>query len=143
MEKKYRIGYTQGVYDMFHIGHLNLINQAKQKCDFLIVAVNSDSLVYDYKHKSPIISQEDRRIIVANIKAVDQAVIADTLDKVEQHKLYHFDAVFIGDDWKGNSRWMQDEERLKHYGVDVVYLKHTDGVSSTELRDVEQKKIDE
>ena len=69
--KKYKIGYTQGVYDMFHIGHLNLINQAKERCEYLIVGVNSDQLVERYKNKTPVICQEDRRTIVANIKAVD------------------------------------------------------------------------
>lgn len=141
--KKYKKGYTQGVYDMFHIGHLNIINNAKQLCEHLIVAVNSDELVYEYKHKTPVISEEQRRYIVENIKAVDEAVIAHTLDKVEQFKKYGFDVVFIGDDWKGSERWLITEKLLKEFDVDVVYLPHTNGISSTELRTVSDSKINE
>ncbi|MDO4804700.1 MAG: adenylyltransferase/cytidyltransferase family protein [Lachnospiraceae bacterium] len=141
--KKYKIGYTQGVYDMFHIGHLNLLNNAKKYCDYLIVGVNSDALVEQYKHKTPVINQEERRIIVENIKAVDSCEVVDTLDKVENYKRLHFDAIFIGDDWKGNARWAKTEEDLKPYGVDVVYLPHTQGVCSTDLRKVEDKHVGE
>ena len=136
MSKKYKIGYTQGVYDMFHVGHLNVFNHAKEYCDYLIVGVNADELVKSYKNKTPVINENDRRYIVENIKAVDEAVVAVTLDKVETWNKYHFDAIFIGDDWKGNARWEQTEKDLAVYGVDVVYLPHTDGISSTELREV-------
>ena len=132
--KKYKIGYTQGVYDMFHIGHLNLINNAKEYCDYLIVGVNATELVESYKHKTPVISEEERRLIVANIKAVDECILAYTLDKVEMWKKLHFDAIFIGDDWKGNARWAQTEKDLEPYGAHVVYLPHTKGISSTMLR---------
>lgn len=132
--KPYRIGYTQGTYDMFHIGHLNLLNQAKELCEVLIVGVNSDELVEAYKNKSPVVSAKDRKAIVENIKAVDECVIACTLDKVDAWKRYHFDAIFIGDDWKGNPRWAQTEKDLAPLGAEVVYLKHTAGISSTYLR---------
>lgn len=141
--KKYKIGYTQGVYDMFHIGHLNLINHAKDYCDYLIVGVNADDLVKSYKKKTPVISQEERQIIVSNIKAVDKCIIATTLDKVEIWKDIRFDAIFIGDDWKGNNRWNKTEEELRPLGADVVYLPHTDGISSTELRPEKDKKVEE
>ena len=141
--KKYKVGYTQGVYDMFHIGHLNLLNNARELCEHLIVGVNSDELVKQYKHKLPVIPEEERRLIVANIKAVDACEIVDTLDKVENYKRFHYDAVFIGDDWKGNARWMQTEKDLAPYGVDVVYLPHTQGVCSTELRKVEDRHVNE
>lgn len=131
--KKYSLGYTQGVYDMFHIGHLNLLNHAKEYCEKLMVGVNTDRLVYEYKHKMPVIAQEERRLIVENIKAVDFAVQVDTLDKAELLRQYGFDAVFIGDDWKGNPRWTATEEELAKYGVDVIYLPHTPGISSTQL----------
>lgn len=133
-EKKYKIGYTQGVYDMFHIGHLNLLNQAKECCEYLIVGVNSDQLVREYKKKIPVISQEDRMLIVSNIKAVDECVLQDTLDKVTVWNQIHFDAVFIGDDWKGDARWLQTEKDLEPLGAEVVYLHHTERVSSTLLR---------
>ena len=141
--KKYKVGYTQGVYDMFHIGHLNLLNNARDLCEHLIVGVNSDELVTQYKHKLPVIPEEERRLIVANIKAVDACEIVDTLDKVENYKRFHYDAVFIGDDWKGNARWTQTEKDLAPFGVDVVYLPHTEGVCSTELRKVEDMHVNE
>jgi len=134
MSKKYKIGYTQGVYDMFHIGHLNVLNSAKEHCDYLIVGINSDKLVEKYKHKTPVICEQDRQTIVANIKAVDECVVVDTLDKVEAWNNLHFDAIFIGDDWKGNERWRKTEEELAPLGAEVVYLPHTEGISSTILR---------
>ncbi len=143
MEKNYKIGYTQGVYDMFHIGHLNLINHAKEYCEHLIVGVNSDELVQSYKHKIPVINQEERRTIVANIKAVDECIIATTLDKEEAWRNLHFDVIFIGDDWKGNPRWEQTKIDLAKIGVDVVFLPHTEGISSTMLRSESDKRINE
>lgn len=132
--KKYNIGYTQGVYDMFHIGHLNLLIHAKSYCNFLIVGVNSDSLVRSYKHKNPIINENDRSFIVSNIKSVDQCLIVSTLDKENLYHELKFNAVFIGDDWKGTERWIQTQQVLSQYGVDVVYLPHTPDISSTLLR---------
>jgi glycerol-3-phosphate cytidylyltransferase len=81
-----------------------------------------------------VIPEKDRAEIIGNLKAVDRVEIVDTLDKVELYQKFHFDAVFIGDDWKGNERWLQTEKDLKEYGVDVVYLPHTPSVSSTGLR---------
>ena len=133
-EKKYKIGFTQGTFDMFHIGHLNIIKNAHQQCDYLIVGVNSDSLVQDYKHKIPVIHELERAEIVRNIKGVDEVVITTTLDKVSAWNNYHFDAIFIGDDWKGNPRWESTVTELKRLGADVVFLPHTDGISSTILR---------
>lgn len=141
--KKYKVGYTQGVYDMFHIGHLNLINHAKEHCDYLIVGVNSDELVETYKHKKTVICEAERAEIVRNIKAVDECVIADTLNKVSSMKKLGYDAIFIGDDWKGNARWAQTEKDLAEYGVDVVYLPHTDGISSTILKPESENSVKE
>jgi glycerol-3-phosphate cytidylyltransferase len=139
--KKYKKGYTQGTFDMFHVGHLNVINNAKAQCEYLVVGVNSDVLVQEYKNKTPVISQEDRSKIVSNIKAVDEVVISETLDKMEQLKKVGFDAIFIGDDWKGNARWEETKKSLGEKGVDVVFLPHTDGISSTELRVVKDDKV--
>ncbi len=141
--KKYKIGYTQGTYDMFHIGHLNLINHAKEYCDYLIVGVNSDELVQQYKNKLPVIVQEERAEIVRNIKAVDQCVISTTLDKLDALRKYHFDVMFIGDDWKGNPRWEQTGKDLKEHGVDLIFLPHTDGVCSTALTELIKKLLDD
>ena len=131
---KYFIGYTQGVFDMFHIGHLNLLKQAKEHCDILIVGVNSDDLVRRYKHKSTIIDENQRVNIISSIRYVDKAVIVNTLDKVDALKKFKFDVLFIGDDWKGNPRWIETEKIMKENGVDLVYLSRTQGISSTELR---------
>ena len=141
--KKYKVGFTQGTYDMFHIGHLNLINHAKEYCDYLIVGVNSDALVEEYKNKTPVIKEEERAEIVRNLKAVDKVVITTTLDKLNAHDLYHYDAIFIGDDWKGNPRWEQTGIDLKERGADLVFLPHTAGVSSTGLRPVEKNKVED
>ena len=137
------IGYTTGVFDMFHIGHLNLINHAKEYCDYLIVGVNSDELVQSYKNKTPVISAKERAEIVRNIKAVDECVITTTLDKIKALELYHFDAIFIGDDWKGNVRWEKTKEDLGKYGADVVFLPHTDGICSTQLTGVIKSILDD
>lgn len=141
--KKYKRGYTQGVYDMFHIGHLNLLNGAKEYCDYLIVGVNADQLVWEYKCKKPVVAQENRKRIVENIKAVDEAIIAETLNKVEMFNRLQFDAVFIGDDWKNNPRWIDTEKVMNKLGVDVVFLPHTPDVSSTILREHETESVKE
>jgi len=132
--KKYKIGYTDGVYDLFHVGHLNMINTAKENCEYLIVGVHGDEVVKEYKHRMPIINENDRRKIVASIKGVDKAVINRFRDKLKLWELYHFDVVFIGDDWKGTQRWNDFEKILNKIGVDVVYVPYTKGISTTEIR---------
>lgn len=141
MTKTCKLGYTQGTFDMFHIGHLNLLKQAKEQCERLIVGVNSDALVEEYKNKVPVICAADRAEIVRNIKVVDECLVVDTLDKVKVWNDIRFDAIFIGDDWKGNARWVQTEKDLQPLGADVVYLKHTDEISSTLLRGKEGNKV--
>ena len=131
MSKKYKIGYTTGVFDLFHIGHLNLLRRAKEQCDFLIVGVSTDSLVESYKHKTPHIPFEQRIEIVSAIKYVDRAVPQESMDKLAAWKALHFDAVFHGDDWKGSKMYDEVEKSLNAVGVDMVFLPHTSGVSST------------
>lgn len=128
---------------MFHVGHLNLINLAKSYCDYLIVAVNSDDLVREYKSKVPVVCQDERKIIVANIKAVNQAEIADTLDKEIMLEQLKFDAIFIGNDWKNDTRWIATKETLKKKNVDVIFLPYTEDVSSTKRRVLVPEKIEE
>lgn len=140
---KYRVGYTQGVYDMFHVGHLNLLLHAKELCEYLIVGINSDDLVREYKRKSPVINETDRARIVSNIKAVDECRIVTTLDKMQIRKQIPFDVIFIGDDWKGNPRWEKTSVDMKRAGIDVVFLPHTVNVSSTFLREKERRAIKE
>lgn len=131
--KKYKIGYTTGVYDMFHIGHLNILRRAKEQCDYLIVGVSTDENVQMYKHKTPVIPYEQRKAIVEAIRYVDQVVPQENMDKFAAWEMYHFDAIFHGDDWKGSSMYDEIEKKLKSVGCDMVFLPHTDGISSTEI----------
>lgn len=139
--KKYKIGYTQGTFDMFHIGHLNLLHQASELCERLIVGVNTDQLVSEYKHKTPVVNELDRAAIIRELRCVDEVVLCDTLKKTNAWQQLHFDVVFIGSDWKGDERWKQTEIDLKPLGAEVVYLRHTEGVSSSLLREKENNKI--
>lgn len=133
--KKYRIGYTTGVYDMFHIGHLNILKRAKEQCDCLIVGVTTDALCYQRKAKYPIICEADRMAIVEAIRYVDRVVPQENMDKLEAVKQYHADAVFVGSDWKGTDAWNRYEREFASVGCEVVYLDYTEGISSTVLRD--------
>ena len=135
MEKKYNIGYTTGVYDMFHIGHLNIIARAKEMCDTLIVGVTTDELCYKRKNKYPIICEADRMAIVGAIRYVDKVVPQVDMDKVKAVKELGADAVFVGSDWKGTDAWNKYEKEFAEVGCTVVYLDHTDGISSTILRE--------
>ena len=134
-EKKYKIGYTTGVYDMFHIGHLNIIKRAKEQCEYLIVGVTTDELCIKRKNKKPIICEEDRIAIVEAIKYVDKAVLQSDMDKLSAVKKYNVDAVFVGSDWQGTPAWDNYEKEFATVGCSVVYLSHTDGISSTILRE--------
>ena len=129
------IGYTTGVFDMFHIGHLNILKRAKQECDFLIVGVTTDELCHKRKQKYPIICEKDRVEIVKAIKYVDQVVLQEDMDKLAAVKRYQCNKVFVGSDWKGTSAWTEYEKQFNECGVEVVYLAHTEGISSTILRD--------
>ena len=124
------IGYTSGVYDLFHIGHLNLLKNAKGLCDKLVVGVTVDSLV-EYKHKRSVIPFEERIEIVRNIKCVDAAIPQEDLDKYKMWEKLHFDVLFVGDDWFKHSRWKAMEAKFKKVGVRVVYFPYTKGTSST------------
>lgn len=135
MKKSYRVGFTAGTFDMFHIGHLNLLKRAKEKCDYLIVGVNNDSLVEKYKNKRPVINVESRLAIIEALTVVDKVAIMNNLDKIDAHSKFHFDVVFIGDDWKGSERWIATEKNLNEINVDVCYLNYTKGVSSTQIVD--------
>ena len=131
--KKYKVGYTDGTFDMFHVGHLNIIETAKQYCEYLIVAVHGDEVVQEMK-PAPIIGEEDRRRIVAAVKGVDQAEITRFRDKRKLWDLYHYDVSLIGDDYKGTERWNRIEKELKEVGADVVYIPYTKTISSSKIR---------
>lgn len=129
------VGYTQGTYDMFHIGHLNLIKHAKEQCDYLIVGVNADELVLSYKKKRAIVPFSERMEIISSLRYVDKVVPCYTLDKKEAYKENHFDRLFIGSDWKGNPRWKKTEKEMSELGVKLIYLPYTKNTSSTMLRE--------
>ena len=133
---KYKVGYTTGVFDVFHIGHLNILKRAKEQCDYLIVGVSTDELVESYKHKTPIIPFEERVQIVESIKYVDQVVTQSNMDKFEAWKVLKFDALFHGTDWKGSEMYNKLVEQFSCVGVDVVFLPHTEGISSTKISDL-------
>ncbi|OPZ94929.1 MAG: Glycerol-3-phosphate cytidylyltransferase [Firmicutes bacterium ADurb.Bin419] len=130
------IGYTTGVFDMFHIGHLNIIRRAKEKCDYLIVGVSTDDVVEGYKHHKPIIPYEQRAEIVKAIKYVDEVVPQTTMDKTEFLKQRHFDVMFHGDEWKGTELYNHYEAEFAKFGARIEYLSHTEGISSSMLRDL-------
>lgn len=134
-EKKYKVGYTTGVYDMFHIGHLNILKHAKEQCDYLIVGVTSDDLV-SYKNKRAIIPHNERMEIVEAIKYVDKAVPQENMDKMSAWEEHKFDAMFVGSDWQGTDKWNAFEREFSKVGVDIVYFPYTKGTSSTKLRGV-------
>lgn len=129
------IGYTTGVYDMFHIGHLNILKRAKEQCDFLIVGVSTDELVLKEKNKKTIIPFEDRCNIVAAIKYVDKVVPQIDKNKFAAWEKYGFNKMFVGSDWQGTPQWQEFEKQFAPVGVEIVYLDHTDGISSTILRE--------
>ena len=129
------IGYTTGVYDMFHIGHLNILRRAKEQCDYLIVGVSTDECVDSYKHKIPVIPYEQRAAIVEAIKYVDKVVPQETMNKFLAWENLHFDVMFHGDEWKGTELYNKYEHEFSKVGVKIVYLSHTDGVSSSMLRE--------
>ncbi len=141
--KKYKIGYTTGVFDMFHIGHLNILRNAKAQCEYLIVGVSTDELVKIDKNKTPVIPYSERAEIVAAIRYVDKVVPQPDKNKKAAWEKYGFDVMFVGSDWKGTPQWKKFEEQLKPLGVDIVYLPHTDGISSTKLTAVIKGLLDE
>ena len=136
---KYKVGYTTGVFDMFHIGHLNILKNAKAHCDYLIVGVSTDAAVESYKHKKPIIPFSERIAIVESIKYVDEAIPQTTMNKMEAWEKLHFDVLFHGSDWQGSDMYNKLIAEFQAVGVDVVFLPHTEGVSSTLLSEVLHK----
>ena len=137
------VGYTTGCFDMFHIGHLNLLRAAKEKCDYLIAGVNTDELVLSYKNKIPVIPFAERAEIVKAIRFVDQVVPQIDKNKIGAWEKYHFNKMFVGSDWQGTPQWKKFEEEFAPHGVEIVYIPHTDGISSTQLTAFIKKELDE
>lgn len=132
------VGYTTGVFDLFHIGHLNLLRNAKAMCDKLIVGVTTDELV-SYKNKRSVIPFAERIEIVRNIGCVDAVIPQDTLDKFEAWQKLRFDVMFVGDDWYASERWNDYQKRFEEVGVRIVYFPYSKGTSSTLINEVLQK----
>ena len=130
------IGYTTGVFDMFHRGHLNILRRAKEQCDYLIVGVSTDELVQHDKNKTPIIPFDDRCAIVSAIRYVDKVVPQVNKNKFSAWEDLHFNIMFVGSDWEGTPQWIEYEKQFLPVGVNIVYLPHTDGISSTILREI-------
>lgn len=132
--KKEIVGYTTGVFDLFHVGHLRLLQRAKSRCDRLIVGVSTDDLVKSYKNKMPVIPYEERIEIVAALKCVDEVVPQTHRDKIAAYHEIKFDVMFVGSDWKGSELFTKVEAELARYGVEVIYFEYTNNVSSTALQ---------
>ena len=126
------IGYTAGVYELFHIGHLNLLKNAKGMCDKLIVGVTTDELA-TYKGKYPVIPFSDRIEIVRNIKCVDAVVAQSDMNKLEMCKKLGASVMFVGDDWYQSPRWEEYETAFKEANIRIIYFPYTKGVSSTQI----------
>ena len=129
------IGYTTGVFDMFHIGHLNILRRAKEQCDYLMVGVSTDELVLHDKKKLPIIPFEERCEIVKAIRYVDEVIPQFDKNKFGAWEKLHFDKMFVGSDWQGTPQWLGFEKQFSAVNVEIVYLSHTDGISSSMLRE--------
>jgi len=137
--KKMTIGYTSGVYDLFHVGHLNMLRNAKSLCDKLIVGVTTDELV-SYKNKKAVIPFHERLEIVRNIKCVDAVVPQEDMNKMKQWEKLKFDVIFVGDDWYNTDKWKEFEIDFKKVGVRIVYFPYTKGISSTKLNKILNKE---
>jgi glycerol-3-phosphate cytidylyltransferase len=134
------VGYTTGVFDLFHIGHLTLLKNAKSLCDKLIVGVTTDELLLDYKGKKSVIPFKERIQIVENIKFVDAVVPQNSMDKLDMANKLKFNVMFVGDDWYNTEKWKTIEAQLKEIGVEIVYFPYTQGTSSTLINEILMKE---
>lgn len=134
--KKYKVGYLAGVFDLFHIGHLNLIKRAKERCDYLIVGALTDELVLKFKNNLPYIPFDERKQILEAIRYVDRvvAVTEENHEKMKAWNLYHFDCLFSGDDYSGNPYWIDDQKSLQAVGSNIEYFPYTKSTSSTMIK---------
>lgn len=134
--KEMIIGYTTGVFDLFHIGHLNLLKNAKGLCDYLIVGCTTDKLVKERKNKSPVIPFDERVEILKSLKFVDCVVPQNSMNKLEAWNRYRFDVMFVGDDWKDSPSWSTIENEFKEIGVRIIYFPYTQKTSSTKINEI-------
>ncbi|WP_108991675.1 adenylyltransferase/cytidyltransferase family protein [Paenibacillus agaridevorans] len=141
--KPYKVGYIAGVFDLFHIGHLNVLRAAKEKCEYLIVGVLVDELVFYFKKKTPFIPGDERLQIIESIKLVDRAVpvSSSNIDKMKAWELYQFDCLFSGDDWRNEPSWIEDTKKLNQVGSNIEFFPYTKGTSSTQIKKLIEQSI--
>lgn len=135
--KKYKVGYTCGVFDLLHTGHLNLLEKCKEMCDVLIVGICDDNYVRTVKNKEPVFTEDDRVRLIGSLKCVDKVVLVDietTNDKMRALEKVEFDVLFSGDDWKGSERYKITEAQFAPLGVCIEYLPYTQGVSTSDIK---------
>ncbi len=135
--KKYKVGFTCGVFDLFHVGHLNLLINCKKQCDKLIVGLCDDEYVVKVKKNQPVFPQEDRFRILEALKIVDEVhyvTIEEVNDKQLAQKIFGFDVLFSGDDWKGSDRYAKTEKEFEKIGVSIEYLPYTKGISTSSIK---------
>ncbi|MGR3303191.1 MAG: adenylyltransferase/cytidyltransferase family protein [Candidatus Scalindua sp.] len=130
------IGYTAGVFDLFHVGHLILLKNAKAMCDKLIVGVTTDELLKDYKGQKPVIHFDERCEIIRNIKGIDAVIAQESMNKFAIWEKLKFDIMVVGDDWYKTEKWKQYEEQFQEVGVRIIYFPYTKGSSSTLINEV-------
>ena len=133
--KHYHIGLVMGVFDMYHVGHLNLIQRAKEHCDYLRVGVLTDELVRKFKGHDPVISQDDRKRILESVRYVDEVVLIDETSRLHEWHLRPFDCFFSGDDYSGNPYWDWEKKELNKLGADIQFFPYTESISSTMIRE--------
>jgi glycerol-3-phosphate cytidylyltransferase len=129
-----RIGYAPGAFDLFHVGHLNVLRHARERCDYLIAGVVSDDRLRLSKGANPVVPLEERLEIVRNIRFVDQAVVEEVPNKIEAWREYQFDILFKGDDWRGTKKGVQLEIDMASVNVELFYIPYLTTTSSTALR---------
>jgi len=130
------VGYTSGVFDLFHIGHLNILRNSKSMCDHLIVGVSTDDLVVKYKKKNPIIPMLERIEILRHIIYVDTVIVQEDMDKMKMWRRLKFNILFVGDDWFDTLKWQEYEKDFNKVGVRVIYFPYYNGISSTKINQI-------
>lgn len=134
-KKRFKVGYTTGTFDLFHVGHLNILEKAKENCEYLIVGVSTDELVKEYKGESPVISFEDRIRIIRALKCVDKAIPQRTMNKLDVLEDIQYDVLFHGDDWKNTEMYNEIEEKLAEKNISCVYFPYTKSISTQNIKE--------
>ena len=134
------IGYTTGVFDLFHVGHLNILRNAKSMCDKLIVGITTDEMMMSYKKKNTVIPFEERCEIVSAIEYVDLVLPQSNMNKIEAWEKLKFNKMFVGDDWYKNKKWEDYEKQLKEHNVEIIYFPYPKKTSSTLINEILNKE---